>query len=140
MRNSQKVAWMVRIGVSLLVMACALAVGSHPARGQQAGGESHGVVVENMDPSVKPGDDFFRYCNGAWLKKTEIPADRPSIGAFATLVDKSSQRVRGLIDEAVSANAAAGTNTRKIADLYKSYMDEALIEAKGLAPLEPHLK
>jgi putative endopeptidase len=140
MRNSQKVAWMVRIGVSLLVMACALAVGSHPARGQQAGGESHGVVVENMDPSVKPGDDFFRYCNGAWLKKTEIPADRPSIGAFATLVDKSSQRVRGLIDEAVSANARAGTNTRKIADLYKSYMDEALIEAKGLAPLEPHLK
>jgi putative endopeptidase len=140
MRISQKVVRMVGTGAWMAVIACALAIGSHPARGQQAGGESHGVVVENMDPSVKPGDDFFRYCNGAWLKRTEIPADRPSIGAFATLVDKSSQRVRGLIDEAASANAAAGTNQRKIADLYKSYMDEAVIEAKGLAPLEPHLK
>jgi len=54
--------------------------------------------------------------------------------------DKSSQRVRGLIDEAVAANAPAGTNTRKVADLYKSFMDEAGIEAKGMAPLEPHLK
>jgi putative endopeptidase len=140
MRIAQKVVRMVGTGAWMAVIACALAMGSHPARGQQAGGESHGVVVENMDPSVKPGDDFSWYCNGAWLKRTEIPADRPSIGAFATLVDKSSQRVRGLIDEAASANAAAGTNTRKIADLYKSYMDEAVIEAKGLAPLEPHLK
>src|SRR6266849_3433239 len=118
----------------------ALAMAGQPVRGQQAAGESHGVVVGNMDTAVKAGDDFFRYCNGAWLRKTEIPADRPSVSVFATLVDKSSQRVRGLIDEAVAANAPAGTNTRKIADLYKSFMDEAGIEAKGMAPLQPHLQ
>src|SRR5579859_5019811 len=124
----------------VVVAAVALAVCGHDARGQQAAEESHGVVVGNMDTAVKPGDDFFRYCNGAWLAKTEIPADRPSVSVFATLVDKSSQRVRGLIDEAVAANAPAGTNPRKIADLYKSFMDEPGIEAKGMAPLQPHLQ
>jgi putative endopeptidase len=140
MRISEKAARVVRTGAWLAAVACALAAGWQPARGQQAAEETHGVVVRNMDPAVKPGDDFFRYCNGAWLKKTEIPADRPSVSVFATLVDKSSQRVRGLIDEAVAANAPAGTNARKIADLYKSYMDEAGIEAKGMAPLQPHLQ
>ena len=140
MRVSQKAQRMMKTGLWVAAVACALVVGWQPVRGQQTAAESHGVVVGNMDPAVKPGDDFFRYCNGAWLRKTEIPADRPSVSVFATLVDKSSQRVRGLIDEAVAANAPAGTNTRKIADLYKSFMDEAGIEAKGLAPLEPHLK
>ena len=140
MRISGKSLRMVRAGVWLAGMVCALAMGWQPALGQEAAAESHGVVVGNMDPAVKAGDDFFRYCNGAWLKKTEIPADRPSVSVFATLTDKSSQRVRGLIDEAVAAKAPAGTNARKIADLYKSFMDEAGIEAKGMAPLEPHLK
>ena len=106
----------------------------------QAGAEDHGVVRENMDPAVRPGDDFFRYSNGGWIQRTEIPADRPNIGVFLTLRDKSDQRVKGLVDEAVKANAAPGTDTRKMADLYNSYMDEARIEAKGLAPIEPHLK
>ena len=125
--------------VWLVVMGCALAMGWQPALGQQAA-DSHGVVVGNIDPAVKPGDDFFRYCNGGWLKNMEIPADRGSVGVFLTLRDKSDQRVKGLVEEAVQANAAAGTNARKIADFYKSFMDEAGIEAKGLAPLEPHLK
>jgi endothelin-converting enzyme/putative endopeptidase len=110
------------------------------AWGQQAAEESNGVVVGNMDPAVKPGDDFFRYSNGGWLKRTEIPADRGSVGAFLTLRDKSDQRVKQLVEDASKSNPASGTDTRKIADLYHSYMDEAGIEAKGLAPLEPHLK
>src|SRR5215472_6594564 len=63
--------------------------------------------------------------NGAWLKRTEIPADRPSVSVFATLVDKSNQRVKGIIEEASKGNAAPGSGTRKIADLYNSFMDEA---------------
>ncbi len=139
MRISGKSGRMIRSGVWLAVV-CALVVGWQAVRGLQAAEESHGVVVGNMDPAVKAGDDFFRYCNGAWLASTEIPADRPSVSVFATLVDKSSQRVRGLIDEAVAANAPAGTNARKIANLYKSFMDEAGIEAKGITPLQPHLQ
>jgi putative endopeptidase len=101
---------------------------------------NHGVVVGNMDPSVKPGDDFYRYANGGWVKRTEIPPDRGRIGVFSTLGDLSNERTQGLVEEAVKANAAAGSNTRKIADLYSSYMDEAGIEARGLTPLRPNLE
>src|SRR6266567_5420414 len=101
--------------------------------------ESHGIVVGDMDRSVKPGDDFYRFCNGAWMNRTEIPPDRASVGVFSTLLDLSNKRTVALIEEAAKSNAAAGSGTRKIADLYNSYMDEGGIEAKGLAPIKPHL-
>jgi putative endopeptidase len=101
--------------------------------------ETHGIAVDNMDPSVKPGDDFYDYANGNWIKRTEIPPDRSRIGVFTGLDDLSNKRTVGLIEETVKANAPAGSNTRKIADLYTSFMDEATIETKGLAPLRPRL-
>src|SRR5580704_4924591 len=101
--------------------------------------ETHGIVVADMDLSVKPGDDFYRYANGDWIKRTEIPPDRSDIGVIDSLIDLSQKRIAGLIEEAAKADAPPGSNTRKIADLYRSYMDEAAIEAKGLAPLRPQL-
>ena len=102
--------------------------------------ETHGIAVANMDRSVKPGDNFYLYCNGEWIKRTEIPPDRAGIGVFTTLADLSDKRTAALIEEAAKSGGAAGSSARKIADLYNSYLDEAAIEAKGLAPLEPHLK
>ncbi len=101
--------------------------------------QPHGIVIANMDRAVKPGDDFFHYANGDWIKRTEIPADRSYVGTWDTLEDLSRKRTAGLIEEAAKANAPAGSNTRKIADLYNSYLDEATIEAKGLAPLRQEL-
>jgi endothelin-converting enzyme/putative endopeptidase len=99
----------------------------------------HGIAVANMDRSVKPGDDFYHYANGDWIKRTEIPSDRASIGVFNTLNDLSNKRTAGIIEELSKSNPPAGSSNRKIADLYNSYMDEAGIEAKGLAPLRAHL-
>jgi putative endopeptidase len=101
--------------------------------------ETYGVVVANMDRSVKPGDDFYRYANGGWIKRTEMPPDRSEIGAWDSLNSLSQKRIAGLIEEAGKAHAPSGSNARKIADLYHSYMDEAAIEAKGLAPLRAQL-
>ena len=101
--------------------------------------ETHGIVVANIDRSVKPGDDFYHYANGAWIKRTELPPDRSELGVFDSVNDLSKKRTAGLIEEAAKADAPAGSNTRKIADLYHSYMDEATIEAKGIAPLRSHL-
>ena len=101
--------------------------------------DTHGIAVANMDVSVKPGDDFYQYANGGWMKRTEIPPDRGRVGVFSRLADLSNQRTVGLIEEAAKANAPAGSNARRIAGLYNSYMDEAAIEAKGLAPLRPQL-
>jgi endothelin-converting enzyme/putative endopeptidase len=102
--------------------------------------ETHGINVANMDRSVKPGDNFHLYCNGDWIKRTEIPPDRSRLSVFATLTDVSDKRTATLVEEAAKSGGAAGSSARKIADLYNSYMDEAAIEAKGLAPLHPHLK
>lgn len=101
--------------------------------------ETHGIQVANIDRSVKPGDDFYLYANGAWMKRTEIPPDRSRIGVFTALDEISSKRTAGVIEEAAQGHAAPGSGERKIADLYNSYMDEAGIESKGLAPLKPHL-
>src|SRR5215471_194271 len=100
---------------------------------------TRGIVIANLDRDVRPGDDFFRFANGSWIKRTEIPADRGEIGVFTALSDLSDKRVAALIEEAAKSNAPAGSSTRKIADLYNSYMDEAAIEKKGLAPVRPHL-
>ncbi|MEO8727344.1 MAG: M13 family metallopeptidase [Acidobacteriaceae bacterium] len=101
--------------------------------------EQHGIQVSNMDRAVKPGDDFFDYANGDWIKRTEIPPDRGTVGNFLTLRDLSDKRTAALIEEIAKSNAVAGSGKRKIADLYKSYMDEPAIEAAGLKPLRPHL-
>ena len=102
--------------------------------------ENHGIVVADMDRSIKPGDDFFYYCNGAWLQRTEIPPDRGSLSAFAVLDQVSEKRTSGLIEDIAKSHASDSAGSRKIADLYHSYMDEATIEAKGLSQLKPHLE
>jgi putative endopeptidase len=99
----------------------------------------HGIAVDHIDRSVQPGDDFYEYANGQWIKKAVIPPDRAGIGVFTALGDLSTKRTAGIIEESAKAKAPAGSSTAKIADLYNSYMDEAGIEAKGLTPLKPHL-
>ena len=101
--------------------------------------EGHGISADSMDRSVKPGDNFYEYANGDWIKRTEIPADRASVDVWTKLGDQSSKRMADLIAEIAKSNPPAGSSSRKVADLYNSYMDEAAIEAKGLAPLRPHL-
>ena len=101
--------------------------------------ETHGIVVANLDRSVKPGDDFYRFANGDWIKRTEIPPDRAAVDVFTKLADLSNKRTNDLINEIAKSNAAAGSGERKVADLFNSYMNESAIESKGMAPLKPHL-
>ncbi len=101
---------------------------------------AHGISVANMDPVVKPGDNFYLYANGGWMKRTVVPPDRSRISVFSALNDLSNERTRTLIEDAGKAKALQGSDKQKIADLYHSYMDEAGIESRGLAPIEPSLK
>jgi len=100
---------------------------------------THGIAVSNMDPSVKPGDDFYHYANGAWINRTEIPPDRTEVDVFSTLDDESRKRTAQIIEEAAKASAPAGSDKRKMADIYNAFMDEAGIEAKGLGPVKEQL-
>lgn len=125
------------INITLAVLAVCVLGGSTVEKPRP---EIHGIAFGSIDHSVKPGDDFFRYANGEWIKRTEIPPDRASIGVFDQLEDLSNKRTADLIAEISKSNPAAGSGERKVADLYNSYMDEAAIEAKGLAPIRPHLE
>ena len=96
-----------------------------------------GIVLANMDKSVRPQDDFYRYVNGTWLKTFEIPADKAGYGAFTKLRDDSEARLKSIIEEsAAKADKAAGSDEQKVGDLYASYMNEAKAEELGLKPLE----
>src|ERR1700743_3513092 len=76
---------------------------------------TRGVVMANMDPSVKPGDNFFLYANGGWLKRAVIPPDRSRIGVATALSDLSNERTLTLIEDAGKTNPPAGSNAQKIA-------------------------
>src|SRR5689334_15302568 len=118
--------------VIVLVSAC-LVFAQTPAQ------SAHGIAVNNMDSTVRPGDDFYHYADGGWLKRTPIPPDRASVAIFTEIDDLATKRTQAMIEEMAKSNPAAGSEQRKIADLFNSYMDEATIEKRGLAPLKPHL-
>src|SRR6185437_10275583 len=101
---------------------------------------SSGIDTTNFDHSVRPQDDFFRYVNGGWLKKTDIPADASSWGAFQELRENSRNALHELFEGASKANAPAGSPERKVGDLYASYMDSARVESLGTAPLARELE
>jgi putative endopeptidase len=98
-----------------------------------------GLDLAGMDRTVAPGDDFFRYANGTWLKTTEIPADRASYGPGAMLVEQTTKRTSEIVEEAAKAGAAGGSAAQRVGDYYASLVDQAAIDAKGLAPLRPTL-
>jgi predicted metalloendopeptidase len=107
------------------VLACGLASAVHAQPVDESG----------VDASVKPGDDFFAYANGAWLKATEIPAGKERVNVRTEIDALTRARVATLLDDAGAA--PAGTIARKVADFRAAYLNEATIEAKGIAPLKP---
>jgi len=98
-----------------------------------------GIATENMDKTVKPGDNFFKYMNGTWLKNTEIPADKSNYGGFSILADLSDERVKAIIEASADKDAADGSEEQKIGDFYASFMDTDAINAAGITPIKADL-
>jgi putative endopeptidase len=94
---------------------------------------TYGFDAAGMDLSVAPGDDFYDYANGTWAKNTPIPADKANYGMFTALDDLSKERVRKIIEEVKDDPAS------KIGRAYRSFLDTATIEARGLTPIKPWL-
>jgi putative endopeptidase len=117
----------------------AIAAGSAAAATSKPEIGSFGFDQKGMDRSIKPGNDWGRYANGTYLATLEIPADKSNYGMFTRLRDLSQERTRGIIEAAAAKGGAAGSNAQKVGDYYASFMDEASIEAKGLAPVKPML-
>ena len=94
-------------------------------------------LVASFDPEVRPQDDFWNYVNRPWIEATEIPADKSSYGTFHFIIDRTDEQTRTLLEKAAAAEDGDEI-TRKVGDLYASFMDEQAIEAAGLTSLQPH--
>jgi putative endopeptidase len=99
-----------------------------------------GFDLNGRDTSVRPGDSFMRHANGAALDRLQIPSDRTSYGSFNLLRELSDNRVKVMIDALVArTDLVTGSDEQKIADAYRSYMDEARLETLDARPLQPYL-
>lgn len=127
----------------LLASAATLALAScqnNANKGEEAKSEIKLLDRANMDTTVSPGENFFLYANGAWLKNTEIPSDQTRWGSFNQLIENNQNDMRKLLEEvATQKNAAKGSAEQKIGDLYHSAMDTVAINKAGLTPMNPVL-
>jgi putative endopeptidase len=106
-----------------------------------ASGADHGFDPANLDRSVVPCDDFYKFSSGGWMKNNPVPADRSSWTNFSALNAANEDALHQILEEsAKDSSAAPGSNRQKIGDFYASCMDESQIEAAGAKPLDPEFQ
>ena len=97
-----------------------------------------GIEKANMDLTVRPQDNFYRYVNGGWLKSHTIPGDKTAIGSFYDLRDDADRSVKAIIEQlAKTPNLTMGSDEQKVADLFRSFMDVEKRNALGITPVKP---
>ncbi|MDO3642533.1 M13 family metallopeptidase [Mucilaginibacter sp. L3T2-6] len=95
----------------------------------------------NMDPSAKPGDDFFEYANGAWVKNNPIPAKETRWGSFGILHQENTDRLKSILtDVSKTPGQPKGSLKQRVGDLYASGIDSVAIEKRGYDPIKPDLE
>lgn len=129
-----------RAAYAASVLALSIAAGfTAPAADQKATIGTWGFDISGMDTSVKPGDDFFEYVGGTWIKNTEIPADKSNYGSFVALRDKAEADVKTTIEENAKLTHEPGSAGQKVGDFYNAFLNTDLIEQKGLEPAKADL-
>jgi putative endopeptidase len=114
--------------------------GINPTKAGSLAPVAKAIDLNNFDKSVKPGDDFYQYVNGNWLKNNPIPASETRWGSFNILDDVTRERVRNiLVETAANTDAKPGTAAQKIRDFYATAMDTLKIEKMGIEPIMPLL-
>jgi putative endopeptidase len=124
---------------------CMSLISSGDASGAAAPGDAsrpdHGFDLANLDRSVVPCDDFYKFSSGGWMKNNPVPADHSSWTAFSALNAANEDALHQILEEsAKDKSAAPGSNRQKIGDFYASCMDESQIEAAGAKPLDPEFQ
>ena len=99
-----------------------------------------GLNVSDFDKNVRPGDDFYEYACGGWMKANPLPAAYSRYGSFDRLAEDNNKRINGILKELQENTYQEGTVEQKLSDLYKLAMDSARREQDGLAPLMPVIK
>jgi predicted metalloendopeptidase len=124
--------------VTLGPVACKQA-GNEGTTAAPTQGTAVGINKAWMDTSANPGDDWYEYANGTWLKNAQIPADRSSVGAFYLANEKTEAQLGSLMADILKSNPAAGSNEAKVKDYYSAYLDTKAIDAAGMQPIQADL-
>ncbi|MET1110933.1 MAG: M13 family metallopeptidase, partial [Allosphingosinicella sp.] len=128
------------LALLLVTAACSPAgPGNGSADSAQTAGTAVGIVPASMDKSVAPGDDFFGYANGNWVRNTPIPKDRSSIGGFYLADQERERQTRELLSSILGSKPAAGSGEAMIADYYNAYLNTDAIDRAGMAPARADL-
>jgi predicted metalloendopeptidase len=132
---------MNRFGLGIFASALALSGcnprqegAARPVQGTQAG-----IVAASMDKTVAPGDDFFAFANGSWVKNTSIPEDRSSIGGFYLADRERERQTRELLSSILGSKPGAGSNEALVVDYYNAYLNTDSIDRAGMAPAKADL-
>src|SRR6266568_3109494 len=120
-----------------IIISLACAVGLRASVQPQSAQNAPPLDPKNVDPSVKPGDDFFSYANGAWIKRTEIPPEYSRWGAFNELIERNNDSLHTIAAKTsqTPVDPKLAPETQKVGDYYASGMDEQAIEAARTQPL-----
>src|ERR1051326_3796526 len=117
------------------ILVAALALANSVASGQAP--LSSGLSLSGMDHGAKPGDDFFQYTNGGWLKSAVIPPDRTFAGVDLELNSEKEARLKRIVAALdAKSDAELSVEEKKLRDLYNAFEDTAAIEKAGLSPLQ----
>jgi predicted metalloendopeptidase len=103
-------------------------------------GTGLGIMLASMDTTVKPGDDFYTFANGGWMKATEIPADRSNVGGFWIADQQTEKNLEALIAELEKSEPEAGSNAALVKTYYDAFLDTAAIDKLGMTPVEDDLR
>ena len=131
----------VSIGAFLMVVCWSLPAQQRLSTGVSATRPHFGTwgfETDGMDPSVKPGDDFFLYANGTWIEKAVIPPNRTKVGPFSDLRELCAEQVHTLVEK--THNDRLDSDEGRVHTLYQAFMDESAIEQQGARPLQRDLQ
>src|SRR4051794_20890591 len=142
MTAREKAFWIVAVPLAVAMAASDARLGAAPLGVRQEPtaqpmASRSGIELASLDRSANPCTDFYQFTCGGWMANHPTPPDQPRYGRFEQLQDRNNAILRDILDEAAKPSSAA--DMRQIGDYYASCMDQATIEAKGLAPLKPEL-
>ena len=113
---------------------------AQPAAQQKPLFGEHGFDVSQIDRTVQPCDDFYRFAVGKWRESHPLPPQYSRFGRFEELAERNRQTLRDILEEDAKLNAPKGSNEQKIGDFWSACMNEAEIEREGMSPIAPELK
>jgi len=115
-------------------------IGQDGTEAVAAAGTGLGIVKASMDTSIKPGDDFYAYANGGWMKTAEIPADRSNISGFWIAGEQTEKNLEALLGDLADSEPEAGTDAARVKAYYDAFLDTATIERLGMTPIRGDLQ